>query len=92
MILRFVSKEGQFRLTVEPTTTFPDILPQIAEKLPKNVDIQSISVSNRPQGGDARKLVDLAGVSFTQVGLLYAALPQLQYTINTCIDTARSST
>jgi len=56
-------------LTVQPEDTFTDILPQIAEKLPKNVDIQSISVSNRPQGGDARKLADLKGVSFKQVGL-----------------------
>ncbi|KAJ5059716.1 NPL4 family-domain-containing protein [Bipolaris maydis] len=69
MILRFVSKEGQFRLTVQPEDTFPDILPQIAEKLPKNIDLQSLSVSNRPQGGDARKFVDLKGVSFKQVNL-----------------------
>ncbi|KAF1941609.1 NPL4-domain-containing protein [Clathrospora elynae] len=69
MILRFASKEGQFRLTVEPTTTFPDILPQISEKLPKSVDIQSISVSNKPHGGDARKISELNGVSFKQVGL-----------------------
>ena len=69
MILRFVSKEGQFRLTVQPEDTFPEILPQIAEKLPKNVELESISVSNRPQGGDARKLAELKGVSFKQVGL-----------------------
>lgn len=69
MILRFVSKEGQFRLTVEPTTTFPEILPQVAEKLPKNVDPASIAVSNKPQGGDARKLASLKGVSFEQVRL-----------------------
>ena len=69
MILRFVSKEGQFRLTVEPTTTFPDILPQVAEKLPKNVDLTSVAVSNKPQGGDARKISALKGVSFEQVGL-----------------------
>lgn len=69
MILRFVSKEGQFRLTVEPTTTFPEILPQVAEKLPKNVDFASISVSNKPHGGDARKLASLKGVTFDQVGL-----------------------
>ena len=73
MILRFVSKVGQFRLTVEPTTTFPDILAQITEKLPKDVDAQSITVSNRPQGGDARKIADLNGVSFKQVGLSCAA-------------------
>ena len=69
MILRFVSKEGQFRLTVEPTTTFPEILSQVAEKLPKNVDPASIAVSNKSQGGDARKLASLKGVSFEQVGL-----------------------
>lgn len=69
MILRFVSKEGQFRLTVEPTTTFPDILPQVAEKLPKNVDLTSVAVSNKPQGGDARKISSLKGVTFHQVGL-----------------------
>jgi nuclear protein localization family protein 4 len=69
MILRFVSKEGQFRLTVEPSTTFPDIIPQVAEKLPKNVDLTSITVSNRPHGGDARQLSSLKGVTFEQVGL-----------------------
>jgi nuclear protein localization family protein 4 len=69
MILRFVSKEGQFRLTVEPTTTFPEILPQIAEKLPKSVDLQSVTVCNRPQGGDARRISDLQGVSFQHVNL-----------------------
>jgi nuclear protein localization family protein 4 len=69
MILRFVSKEGQFRLTVEPTTTFPDIIPQIAEKLPKSVDLSSITVSNKPAGGDARKISSLKGVTFKQVGL-----------------------
>ncbi|KAL1609115.1 nuclear protein localization protein 4 [Nothophoma quercina] len=73
MILRFVSKEGQFRLTVEPTTTFADILPQVAEKLPKNVDLASVAVSNKPQGGDARKLASLKGVTFQQVGLSHGA-------------------
>ncbi|XPS70872.1 nuclear protein localization protein 4 [Ascochyta lentis] len=73
MILRFVSKEGQFRLTVEPTTTFPDILPQVAEKLPKSVDLTSVAVSNKPQGGDARKFTSLKGVTFQQVGLSHGA-------------------
>jgi nuclear protein localization family protein 4 len=69
MILRFTSKEGQFRLNVEPTTTFSDIVPQIAEKLPANVDISSISVSNKPHGGESRKLTTLKGVQFEQIGL-----------------------
>ncbi|KAH3914572.1 nuclear protein localization protein [Parastagonospora nodorum] len=73
MILRFVSKEGQFRLTVQPDSTFPELLAQIAEKLPKSVDLQSVTVSNRPQGGDARKISELKGVSFKQVGLSHGA-------------------
>jgi nuclear protein localization family protein 4 len=73
MILRFSSREGQFRLTVDPATTFPEIIPQIAEKLPKNVDISSISVSNKPHGGDARLLQTLRGVSFAQVGLTHGS-------------------
>lgn len=77
MILRFASKEGQFRLNVEPTTTFPEILPQLLEKLPKNADPQSISVSNQRHGGDSRRLTDLNGVSFKQVGLMCVADPDL---------------
>lgn len=69
MILRFVSRDGQFRLTVEPNTTFTDIIPQVAEKLPKNIDIDSITVSNKRQGGDSRKLSILKGITFDRVGL-----------------------
>lgn len=69
MILRFVSREGQFRLNVEPASTFADIIPLVADKLPKSIDIQSISVSNKPHGGDSRRLNQLEGVTFKQVGL-----------------------
>jgi nuclear protein localization family protein 4 len=69
MILRFTSREGGFRLNTEPTATFPELLSQIAEKLPKTVDLQSITVSNKPHGGDARKIAELKGVSLKQVGL-----------------------
>lgn len=73
MILRFTSREGNFRLTVDASVTFPELLSQIAEKLPKSVDIQSITVSNKPHGGDARKIAELTGVSLKQVGLSYVA-------------------
>ncbi|KAH7399307.1 endoplasmic reticulum and nuclear membrane protein Npl4 [Pyrenochaeta sp. MPI-SDFR-AT-0127] len=91
MILRFVSKEGQFRLNVEPTTTFLEILPQVAEKLPKTVDIQSISVSNRPQGGDARKLTELKGVSFEQVKLSNGAQLFLTFEEQSSISNGHSA-
>lgn len=80
MILRFVSRNGQFRLNVEPATTFTDIIPEVAEKLPKTVDIASISVSNKPHGGDSRKLTALKGITFKQVGLSHGAQLFLDYT------------
>jgi len=69
MLLRFRSRNGQFRLTVQPTDDFADLQSGIAENLPKDVDLSSLSVSNKPQGGDARRLADLRGVKLQQVGL-----------------------
>jgi nuclear protein localization family protein 4 len=69
MILRFRGRDGQFRLNVEPNTDFYDLQAQIAENLPKDTDLATLSVSNKPQGGDARLLKDLRGVKLKQVGL-----------------------
>lgn len=69
MILRFQSKDGQFRLTVDPSQDFTSIQHEIAGKLPKDVDIASITISNQPQGGDARALAQLQGITFERVGL-----------------------
>ncbi|KAF1997436.1 NPL4-domain-containing protein [Amniculicola lignicola CBS 123094] len=91
MILRFTSREGQFRLDVEPTAQFPDILPQIAEKLPSNIDLSTISVNNRPHGGDARLLSQLTGVSFKQVGLTHGAQLFLDFSEQTATSNGHSA-
>lgn len=69
MLLRFQSRNGQFRLNAEPTTVFTDLLPQILEKLPADTDPDSVKLSNKPQGGEARKISQLKGVQIQQVGL-----------------------
>lgn len=69
MLLRFQGRDGQFRLTVEPSLEFPALLPQIMEKLPPNTDPNSVTLSNKPQGGDARNVLALKGVSLSRVGL-----------------------
>lgn len=69
MILRFQGRDGQFRLTVEPDTEFPSLLPQILEKLPPDIDANSVTLSNKPEGGDQRVITSLKGVALKQVGL-----------------------
>ncbi|KZF25932.1 nuclear protein localization protein 4 [Xylona heveae TC161] len=79
MLLRFQGRDGQFRLTVNPSDHFTSLLPGILEKLPKNVDAASISLSNRPANGDERLLNTLEGVSIERVGLKHGDQLFLSY-------------
>jgi hypothetical protein len=69
MLLRFRGRDGQFRLEVNPSDTFNSLTSRIAEHLPKDADLSTLTVSNRPQGGDARRPADLKGISLGRVGL-----------------------
>lgn len=69
MILRFQGRDGQFRLNLDPETEFTSIMPQIMENLPSKTDPASVTLSNKPQGGDARQVLSLKGARLKQVGL-----------------------
>ena len=91
LLLRFESKEGQFRLTVLPSDQFTSLLSpvsfkqpsrftynyeslmlsQILDKLPKNVDSTTITLSNKAHNGEERQLSSLKGVTIERVGLRY---------------------
>ena len=71
MILRFQSKEGTFRLNVEPTTLISTTLSDIQEKLPSDVVPSSIKMSPKPHGADARAISSLKGITFGRLGLTH---------------------
>lgn len=71
MILRFQSREGQFRLNVEPTTDISTILPDVLEKLPSDVVASSVSISPKPHGAEARSIESLRGITFGRLGLTH---------------------
>lgn len=69
MLLRFQSRDGTFRLRVEPTDTFASISQSIVEHLPSNAVPESICVGDRPLSKDAIPLRQLAGVTFASKNL-----------------------
>ncbi|EMC95209.1 hypothetical protein BAUCODRAFT_35205 [Baudoinia panamericana UAMH 10762] len=82
MILRFASREGQFRLNVEPTTDIASVLPQVIEKLPKNVTPSSITISPKPHGADSRPMEALRGVTFGRLGLTHGTQVFLEFQVD----------
>ncbi|KAL2037421.1 hypothetical protein N7G274_009906 [Stereocaulon virgatum] len=69
ILLRFESKNGQFRLNINPADDFTSLLSPVLEQLPKDVDSRSIVLSNKPHGGEDRLLSSLKGVAIKKVGL-----------------------
>ncbi|KAK4982741.1 nuclear protein localization protein 4 [Elasticomyces elasticus] len=80
MILRFQSRNGQFRLNVEPQTIVASTLPQIVEKLPKNVVASSITISPKPFASSAdSRAVEKVNVPFQRLGVSNGSQIYLDY-------------
>ncbi|GIZ43130.1 hypothetical protein CKM354_000637000 [Cercospora kikuchii] len=70
MILRFQSRDGNFRLNVQPDQDIASILPEVLAKLPKTAVPSSIQISPKPHGGEMRPLEKMKGVTFSRIGLV----------------------
>lgn len=69
MILRFQSRNGQFRLDIAPDAEIASILPQVLEKLPPDTLPASVTISPQRHGGDARPVQSLKAISFQRLGI-----------------------
>ncbi|SMR52948.1 unnamed protein product [Zymoseptoria tritici ST99CH_1A5] len=82
MILRFQSRNGQFRLTVEPTTDISSILSDVLEKLPNDTVASTVTISPKPAGADSRPIESLKGVTFGKLGLTHGTQIFIDYKQN----------
>ncbi|KAL2199639.1 NPL4 family-domain-containing protein [Corynascus similis CBS 632.67] len=79
MLLRLRSPDGMFRLSVEKDETFGDLVDKLVPQLPSTVNPQSITLSNHPNGGDAKNIGEISKVKVTQVGLRHGDLIFVSY-------------
>jgi nuclear protein localization protein 4 homolog len=71
MLLRFSSPDGQFRVNVDPNVTFASLASLIAERLPKDVDLSTLTLNNQARKEGQRLLSDIKNVTLSRVGLGY---------------------
>ncbi|KFG86877.1 NPL4 family protein [Metarhizium anisopliae] len=79
MLLRLRGPDGMIRLAVEEITTFGELGDQLLPHLPSTVDPKTITLSNAPNGGDAKVLVEIAKFKVGQIGLKHGDLIFINY-------------
>ncbi|KAK0628433.1 nuclear protein localization protein 4 [Bombardia bombarda] len=79
MLLRLRAPDGMFRLTVDKEDTFGDLGRQLLPQLPPTVDPKTITLSNQPNGGDSKKIGEIAKFKIGQIGLNHGDLIFITY-------------
>ncbi|KAK4147062.1 nuclear protein localization protein 4 [Dichotomopilus funicola] len=79
MLLRLRSPDGMFRQMADNDDTFGDLIEKLLPQLPTTINPQSITLSNHPGGGDAKKIGDIAKFKISQVGLRHGDLIFVSY-------------
>ncbi|KAK3330396.1 NPL4 family-domain-containing protein [Apodospora peruviana] len=79
MLLRLRAPDGMFRLTVDKDDTFDDLGRQLLPQLPSTVDPKTITLSNHPSGGDAKRIGEIAKYKIGQIGLSHGDLIFIRY-------------
>ncbi|RPA86237.1 nuclear protein localization protein 4 [Ascobolus immersus RN42] len=79
MLVRFRAADGQFRVQVEPTDTMGLIQAKLVEQLPKNVDPNSLRISDQPANGLQRLFREISDITVQDAALKHGDLLFLFY-------------
>ena len=79
MIIRLRGADGMYRVEVSPDDTFSTLGYKLLTKLPDTVDADTITLSNSPNGGDIKRLREVARARISQVGLRHGDLIFITY-------------
>jgi hypothetical protein len=71
IIVRIFSPDGQFRITVDTSITFASLAPLIAERLPKDVDLTSLTFNHTPWTEGRKLISDVKNITLRRVGVKY---------------------
>lgn len=74
MIIRLRGADGMYRVEVSPDDTFSTLGYKLLTRLPDTVDADTITLSNSPNGGDIKRLREVARARISQVGLRHGDL------------------
>jgi len=91
MIIRFQSRNGQFRLTLDADADVASTLPAVLEKLPKDTIPSTVTISPKPHGAESRAIETLQGISFARLGLKHGTQVFLDYKEATATDVRSDS-
>ncbi|RDW67710.1 nuclear protein localization protein 4-like protein [Coleophoma cylindrospora] len=79
MILRFRGPDGMERITIDPPDTFGVLADKLSKVLPKDVDFNTLTVCDRPTGGDVKLLKDIVRFKVTEVGMKHGDIVFINY-------------
>ncbi|CAL1196295.1 unnamed protein product [Candida parapsilosis] len=81
LILRFRSKDGMFRINTDTSSTFQSVADQLLSKVPNGVDINDVTISDKPNDNDdtATKLGSLVNKSVSELNLKNGDLLYINY-------------
>lgn len=91
MMIRVRGPDGTLRLEVDPSQTFAKLAELLSQKLPPTVDFNTLTISNKPAGGESKVLKDIAKFQIAKIGLSNGDLVFVNYKYHDALSNGHSN-